>query len=70
MHDINHTLTIRKKYMLSSIETFVLNRMVDSKELQKDLDSISKSITVATMLQCGLDVLKIQLRNRRKPIKF
>lgn len=22
------------------------------------------------MLQCGLDVLKIQLRNRRKPIKF
>ncbi len=56
--------------MLSSIETFVLNRMVDSKELQKDLDSISKSITVATMLQCGLDVLKIQLRNRRKPIKF
>ena len=37
--------------MLSSIETFVLNRMVDSKELQKDLDSISKSITVATMLQ-------------------
>lgn len=40
-----------EKYMLSSIETFVLNRMVDSKELQKDLDSISKSITVATMLQ-------------------
>lgn len=56
--------------MLSTIETFVINRMVDSKSLNKELDSISKSFTMTTMLQCGLDVLKIQLRNRRKPIKF
>jgi hypothetical protein len=56
--------------MLNMLETFVLNRMVDTKELNKDLDSISKSFTVTTLLQCGLDVLKVHLRNNRKPIKF
>ena len=56
--------------MLNMLETFVLNRMVDTKELNKDLDSISKSFTVTTLLQCGLDALKIHLRNNRKPIKF
>ena len=56
--------------MLSTIETFVINHTVDTKELNKDLDSISKSFTVTTLLQCGLDALKIHLRNNRKPIKF
>ena len=56
--------------MLNMLETFVINRMVDSKSLNKELDSISKSFTVTTMLQCGLDVLKVHLRNNRKPIKF
>lgn len=56
--------------MLSTIETFVINRMVDTKELNKDLDSISKSFTVTTLLQCGLDALKIHLRNNRSPIKY
>ena len=56
--------------MLNMLETFVINRMVDTKELNKDLDNISKSFTVTTLLQCGLDALKIHLRNNRSPIKY
>ncbi len=56
--------------MLNMLETFVINRMVDAKELNKDLDSISKSFTATTLLQCGLDALKIHLRNTRTPIKY
>ncbi len=56
--------------MLNMLETFVLNRMVDTKELNNDLDNITKSFTVATLMQCGLDALKIQIRKSRTPIKY
>ena len=56
--------------MLSTIETFVINRMVDTKELNKDLDSISKSFTATTLIQCGLDAIKLHLRKSRTPIKY
>ena len=61
---------MREIYMLSTIETFVINRMVDTKELNNDLDNITKSFTAATLMQCGLDALKLHLRKSRTPIKY
>ena len=56
--------------MLNMLETFVLNRMVDTKELNNDLDNIPKSFTAVTLMQCGLDALKLHLRKSRTPIKY
>ncbi len=56
--------------MLNMLETYVLNRMVDTKELNNDLDNITKSFTAATLMQCGLDALKLHLRKSRTPIKY